>query len=471
MTAKRQNSNPDAVAELLERSRYRGDPVSMDDVVGHAGAKRELSVVAEQLRRHGAAERLGLTLVKGIALMGEPGVGKSMLAKALASIISRPAYILPSAEMTPALIRGVYERLALEPCVIVWDEADVVLGDGGRLAAAFCAALDGVQPIAGPVTVALTTADESYLDPSAMRAGRLTTHVTLQPPDTADRRELWARALARVPVAGEVDLDRLAAESRHRTGADIAATVQVALGLGLVEGIDAVSDDLLGEALGRDHRVVEPPEPPALPEDQWVEAVHEAGHACATALYLGPDAVESVALGLSGGATRAAQGALARPTPALVRRLARISIAGRVAEEQVLGRDAATLGHAEDLTRATRLLLRLVAQQGGSEAIGPLDATLRDPLPTSAFLAERAWAEARGEANAALAEVRADLAPLGPAISRFARILHDAPGRRLEGEALRVALESSGAAGARGEHRAQGSSAREGAATVPLAGR
>lgn len=115
----------EATRALLERCQYQGPAATWDAVVGHEAAKRELAVVAEQYRRSDVTERLGLTLVKGILLMSAPGVGKTMLARALAGSITRPMYVIPSAEANASVIREVYAALRQRPCVVVWDEADV----------------------------------------------------------------------------------------------------------------------------------------------------------------------------------------------------------------------------------------------------------------------------------------------------------------------------------------------------------
>jgi AAA+ superfamily predicted ATPase len=143
-----------------------------------------------------------------VLIMGPAGCGKTMLAKALAGSVERPVYVIPSAEIDARLIRQVYAALAGHPCVIVWDEVDVLLrarwhrasDDGGRNLAAFCAALDGAQPLAGPITLGLTAEDEHLLDRQALRAGRLTTHITLGLPEREERLELWRRYTAGVPL-------------------------------------------------------------------------------------------------------------------------------------------------------------------------------------------------------------------------------------------------------------------------------
>jgi ATP-dependent Zn protease len=439
---------------LLERSLYRGDRVSFEDIVGHHGAKRELAVVAEGFRRQATALSLGLTLVKGVVIMGPPGTGKTMLAKALASSVGRPAYILPSAEMTPASLRSVYEALSGVACVVIWDEIQCLIAAYGeaRTIAAFCAALDGVQPSSGPITIGLTAEPEHRLDQGALRSGRLTTKVSIIEPDEDERRELWSAAIERVPVVGEIDLDGIADFSEGFTGADIDATLSVALGLAMVEGIDALTPAILDEAVGRRNHVIEVPDRPEPPADQWVEAVHEAGHALYVALTWGPDCVKEVRLLLDGfpspGTIPEPPATLSPTSRACLRRRVEITFAGTVAEELVFGPDGVSTGNHDDILQATGIIRSLIEHQQSGDSFPPMSIDAlergRDSDRGSVDMRNQLFDAVASEASRALSEVRVRFTGWGPAISDLARAIHAEPTRRLAqpelGELLRAAV-------------------------------
>jgi len=444
------------VKALLERCRYTGPGTDWDAIVGHAAAKRELAVIAEQYRRSSVAERLGLTIVKGALLMSVPGAGKTMLARALAGAITRPMYVIPSAEADATVIREVYDHLRKTPCVIVWDEADVILRDrgrfnalqGGRTVAALCAALDGIDPLRGPITLCLTAEAEWGLDASALRSGRLSTKIVLGIPDRDERRRLWELYTARVPTVGELDLEAITDRSTGFTGADVEACVLSALGLGMVSGIDELEGSLLNEAVLRRGHVGGDLEPSS--EAQVARALHESAHATYAALTFGPDAVASVTLrpgepnegGRTSLADRIREDGIGDRTR--IRELAGFAFAGLVGEELVRGAAHASGGCSDDVAQATRLLRGLIGEVAGSEAIGPIHVDGFESGQSSDRGSERMRAhlydEVTAEARVIRDGVRAVLAPRTAAIEALADRLIAAKDRTLSGSTLTEVL-------------------------------
>lgn len=443
------------VDELLARCRYQGPAVAWDDVIGHAPAKRELAIIAEQHRRPEVALRLGLIPSRGILLMGPPGSGKTMLAKALAAAIDVPVYVIPAAEADARQIREVYDRLSDTSCLVVWDEADVILkrrdGAGGpsreKVVASLCTALDGMRPSAGPITIALTATSEWQLDASAIRAGRISTKVRVELPDREARLRILERHLARVPVIDPMSIEEAADRSSGCSGADLADMVATALGFGMVTGVDAITQAHLNEAILRRGHVVERP----VPSDRElrIRAVHEAGHALIAARLWGPDAVASVTI-IAGddddGHTQLVDrlrhdGSLSASD---LRRMVRYAMGGLVGETLVLGTDGVSVGSEDDLGRATTIIRRLLGRHGMSRAIGPvaLDGVERGQMSDrgSEWMRRMLWAEVAHEAREAQAETTALLEPVAARITELADVLLTKPDRTISGTELAVLL-------------------------------
>ncbi len=455
----RQAAADPKTARFLERNRFTGLPTDWDAVVGHDHAKRELRVVAAALTRRDLAERLGVPLVKGIVINGPPGSGKTLLARAFASRIDRPVFVLSAADLGPARIRRVYELLADIPSVVVIDELDIVArraygrANRSRTVGALCVALDGVVPVTGPITIGLTAEAFDDLDPSVLRSGRMTTKIRLDLPDRSERLVLWQRYTADIPTTGTLDLATAADRSQDMTGADISATALAAAGLALADGAQALDQVHLDEALERRGLVRRPPT-----DDEQVRravAVHEAGHAIFAYSALGTDAVNEVVIARTGrgeGHTGLrTEWAEANEWRGQRWRLGvQMSLAGLIAEELVDPTDGPTFGSESDIAHATDLVQRAHAAglvpgfgrvsterlERGSDP-DSYDERGSDAMRTAL------WTSVRSELETAEVACRSVLAPQVPAIGALAAILVTSGG--LVGKELIEALRTVGA--------------------------
>jgi cell division protease FtsH len=455
----RREASDRKIARFLERALFTGLPIDWDTIVGHEHAKRELRVVAAALTRRDLAERLGVPLVKGIVITGAPGTGKTLLARAFASTIDRPVYVLSAADLTPGRIRRVYEALADVPSVVIIDEIDIVArrsyGRDNRslTVGALCVALDGIVPATGPITIGLTAEDIGDLDPSVVRSGRLTTEIRLEAPHHDERLRLWERYTADVPTREPLDLASAAHRSQGLTGADIAAIALAAAGLALADEQEYLDQTHLDEALERRGLVRRPPI--SDDEDRRMVAIHEAGHAVYVFSVLGPAALNHVVISRTGrgeGHTTIdaewtdATGWHGRAW----REAVALSLAGIVAEELVAPETGPTLGSESDLAKATDLVLRahasgLVASFGRVST----ERVERGPDPESydergsTLMRDALWSSVRTEVEAAEVACRAVLSPQVEALRQLAVELEAAG--TLSGPKLVEAIRAAGA--------------------------
>jgi cell division protease FtsH len=455
----REETSDRKTARLLERNRFTGLPIDWDAIVGHDHAKRELRVVAAALTRRDLAERLGVPLVKGIVITGPPGTGKTLLARAFASTVERPVFVLSAAELTAGRIRRVYELLADIPSVVVIDEIDIVArrayGRANRsvTVGALCVALDGVKPVTGPITIGLTAEDIDDLDRSVVRSGRLTTEIRLEPPTRTERLALWQRYTADIPTAAPLDLETASDRSQGLTGADIAAIALAAAGLALADNVESLDQAHLDEALDRRGLVRRPPI-----DDERARrdvAIHEAGHAIYAFSVMGAAALKSAVVSRSGrgeghvsidGEWTESSGWQTREW----REATALSLAGIVAEELVSPGAGPTFGSEQDIAKATDIALRAHAA-GLVSSFGRISTERvergHDPDSYdergSEAMREGLWKSVRKEVAAAEVACRAVLKPQIEAIEQLATAL-DAAGT-LSGRQLVEAVRSAGA--------------------------
>jgi len=450
----------ESTMRFLERYRFVGMPIEWEDIVGHDHAKRELRVVAAALSRRDLAERLGVPLVSGILLTGPSGSGKTLLARAFASSVDRPVFVLPAAELTPRRIRRIYTALADVPSVLILDEVDAIGRKAfrnharPRTAVALCVALDGVVPSTGPITIGLTAEAPEYLDPSIIRSGRLTTKIVLEGPDREERLRLLQRYAADLPVVGELDLETAADRSQGMTGADISATILAAAGLALADGLAAVDQTHLDEALER--RGVARRMPKDDEDDRRSVAVHEAGHAIVAFVTFGSRALNDVAIARTrrgfGHTSLRREWLESNVATARWRERVQLSLAGLLAEELV-SEQPPGFGSREDVDKATQLVLMAI-ENGLVPEFGRTSTSRFEKGPDDDSYDERGsesmrsllWDVTRSEIRAAEVACRQVLVQRLPALRVVSeRLLRSGA---LSGADLAAALEGAGLTGA-----------------------
>ena len=238
--------------------------------------------------------------------------------------------------------------------------------------------MDGFDPSVGVIVISATNRPE-VLDPALLRPGRFDRRVAVQPPDTVGRRKILEVHTRSVPLAGDVDLDRLAATTPGMVGADLANVINEAALTAARRGHEAVTmgdlhDSLEKLVLGTERRIL-------LSEaERRRTAYHEAGHAIIGMLTPGADPVRKVSIiprGIALGVTLSAPEAdrFSYDRPYLLGKL-KVALGGRVAEELVF--DDITTGAQNDIKQATELARSMVGLWGMSDVIGPVTVVTED---------------------------------------------------------------------------------------------
>lgn len=451
------------MAALVEAWRYRGPATPWDTIVGHEPQVEELKRIAALVRTAGensaAVEALGIrTGGKGALLMGPPGVGKTLAARALASACGRRLIVPPTAEVDAALIRRLYSFLgSSEPTVVVWDESDRLVGtqfvSGLAIEAqkSLLAALDPVdRPGAGPLTVCVTSLDAWAIEPAVARPGRLAPRLLFGLPTRRHRRMMFGRALASRPVRGEIDVDLLTLRTDGWSGAEVEGSIQDAAVRALADGSMAIKQEHVLEAINARfaHEDVDLQGP-----DRSV-ACHEAGHALASSLTAGVESVLEVRLAANGnGSTRTASDAPHRAgselldlspsapihvTVAELRRQAIVALAGMAAERVVLGADQLTTGSESDIEAATLLLMK-ARSASNPWSVDVLEGGAARERGSESMRADL-YREIRRDADEALAVAESTLLPYVASIEWLASVLLVSPDFTLSGDDLHASL-------------------------------
>jgi len=398
-----QSSGSQAMSFGKSRARmFTGEKptVTFDDVAGVVEAKQELAEVVEFLKEPQKFIALGARIPKGVILMGAPGTGKTLMAKAVSGEAGVPFFSISGSEFVEMFVgvgasrvRDLFDQAKRNsPCIVFVDEIDAVgrhrgAGLGGshdereQTLNQILVEMDGFDTDTNVIVVAATNRPD-ILDPALLRPGRFDRRVVLDRPDMQGREQILKVHVRGKPLGKDVNLAALARQTPGFVGADIESLVNEAAILAARRNKKTIDMDEFQEAV---ERVMAGPERRSrviTEEEKSVVAYHEAGHTLAAARTPHADKVRKVTIiprGMAGGYTMA--------LPDEDRYLANRAkfeadlvtmLGGRAAEEVVFQR--VTTGASNDLERATELVRKMVMEYGMSDELGPLTFGEREEL-------------------------------------------------------------------------------------------
>jgi len=366
--------------------------VTFADVAGIDEAKEELKEIIDFLKDPKKFTRLGAKIPKGVLLVGSPGTGKTLLAKAISGEAGVPFFSISGSDFVEMFVgvgasrvRDLFDSAKKNaPCIIFIDEIDAVgrqrgagLGGGHdereQTLNQLLVEMDGFDPNVGIIVVAATNRPD-ILDPALLRPGRFDRQVVVPKPDVKGREQILKVHTAKIPLAADVDLSLLARGTPGFSGADLANMVnEAAL---LAARMDKTEVDMKTFEMAKD-KVMMGTERRSMvisEQEKKVTAYHEAGHALVAKMIPNTDPIHKVSIiprGMALGLTQLLpiDDKHNHTKEYLVNNLA-ILLGGRAAEEIAL--NEMTTGAGNDLERATELARKMVCEWGMSEKMGPV---------------------------------------------------------------------------------------------------
>ena len=366
--------------------------VTFADVAGCDEAKEEVSELVEFLRDPSKFQKLGGRIPRGVLMVGNPGTGKTLLARAIAGEAKVPFFSISGSDFVEmfvgvgaARVRDMFEQAKKNaPCIIFIDEIDAVgrqrgAGMGGgndereQTLNQLLVEMDGFEGTAGVIVVAATNRPD-VLDPALLRPGRFDRQVVVPLPDIRGREQILMVHMRKVPMAPDVKADILARGTPGMSGADLANLVNEAALFAArsnkrlvdMEDFERAKDKII---MGAERRSIVMPE-----HERMNTAYHESGHVVVARLLPKTDPVHKVTIIPRGRALGVTMQLPTEDRYSMDREhlLQNISVlfGGRIAEEIFMGQ--MTTGASNDFERATEMARRMVTQWGMSDAMGPM---------------------------------------------------------------------------------------------------
>ncbi|MBP5647947.1 ATP-dependent zinc metalloprotease FtsH [Candidatus Saccharibacteria bacterium] len=374
--------------------------VTFKDVAGNESAKQDLTEIVDFLKSPKKYEKLGAKIPRGVLLAGDPGTGKTLMARAVAGEADVPFFSISGSEFAEMFVgvgasrvRDLFSKAKKNaPSIIFIDEIDAVAhkrdarGGAGRedeqTLNQILVEMDGFDNDSGVIVMAATNRVD-MLDKALLRPGRFDRHVNVTLPERKDRLEILKVHFKGKPVEEDVDLEALAKKTAGSSGADLANIANEAAITAAREGHKAISNKDVTEAF---ERVAIGPERKSKvmnDKERKITAYHEAGHAIVGHVLPDSDPVHKVTIiprGSTGGVTwfLPPEDRSYKSVYELKDILAR-AMGGRVAEKLIFGTDAVTTGASSDLRNVAELAKSMIIEEGmGSETrnlVFPSEAT------------------------------------------------------------------------------------------------
>lgn len=360
--------------------------VVFDDIAGNDSAKQDLEEVVDFLKHPKKYETLGAKIPKGVLLVGNPGTGKTMLARAVAGEASVPFFSISGSEFVEMFVgvgasrvRDLFQKAKKNaPAIIFIDEIDAVgrkrgSGMGGghdereQTLNQILVEMDGFEAGTNVIVLAATNRAD-VLDPALLRPGRFDRHTTISLPERKDREAILKVHFKNKPVDDTVNLDKLAAKTAGSSGADLANIANEAAIVAARRNAKRISNDDLTEAFEK--VAIGPERKTKVMNEQEKEmtAYHEAGHAIVGHVLPDSDPVHKITIiprGGTGGVTWFLPPEDKSYTNVYEFKdiLAR-AMGGRIAEKLIYGDDGITTGAGSDLRKATEIARDMIIEQG-----------------------------------------------------------------------------------------------------------
>lgn len=362
------------------------DKVTFKEIAGSDEAKQDLEEVVEFLKYPKKFESVGARIPKGVLLVGPPGTGKTMLARAVAGEANAPFFSISGSEFVEMFVgvgasrvRDLFAKAKKNsPCIIFIDEIDAVgrrrgSGMGGghdereQTLNQILVEMDGFEQGTNVIVLAATNRSD-VLDPALLRPGRFDRRVNIGLPDRKDREAILKVHFAKKPISKKVDLDALAAKSAGSSGADLANIANESAIIAARKNRNEIIQSDITEAFEKIAIGPERKSKIMSEKEKELTAYHEAGHAIVGHVLPDSDMVHKVTIiprGGTGGVTwfippeDKSYHSIIEYKDVLARMLG-----GRVAEEIIYGSERVTTGAGSDLQKAAELARDMVINQG-----------------------------------------------------------------------------------------------------------